>query len=316
MAKLKLKKQVKKNLIKLFILIIILISGTYLIKDFLYKRTYEYKLLELNYSIEEVHIIEDKFNDEELDLLLTKEYNPNLAKFLSEKYYIHDNLDRYINYAKENKKLDPKKVISLVNVNRDKEFYEDTKKANIKDEELIFVNKYYYLDKEYTPKNIIKTSSSYSYADNSLNETAFNAFKTLSDNAKKEGHTIVINSSYRDYESQEDIWETRKSLYGTKKADEYAARPGYSEHQTGYAIDVSDFYDENDTFGDTESFNWMKDNCYKYGFILRYPEDKEDITGFNYEPWHYRYVGTTIAEYIYNNNITFDEYYAYYLEKK
>ena len=111
----------------------------------------------------------------------------------------------------------------------------------------------------------------------------------------KEGHTIVINSSYRDYNSQKEIWESRKDLYGTRKADEYAARPGYSEHQTGYAIDVSDYYDVNDEFGKTDSFLWMKENCYKYGFILRYPEDKEDITGYSYEPWHYRYVGKDAA---------------------
>ena len=132
--------------------------------------------------------------------------------------------------------------------------------------------------------------------------------------AKKEGHTIVINSSYRDYESQEDIWETRKSLYGTKKADEYAARPGYSEHQTGYAVDVADFNDVNDKFGNTKSYIWMKENAHKYGFILRYPKDKEDITGYSYEPWHYRYVGKEIASKIYNENITFDEYYAYYID--
>lgn len=316
MAKLKLKKKAKKNLIKLSILIITIIIGIYFVKDYLYKQTYEYKLLELNYSIEEVHIIQDKLNNEELDLLLTKEYDSNISKFLSEKYYIHNNLERYINYAKSNKKIDINKIITLINVNRDKEFYEDIKKSNTEDKELIIVNKYYYLDKEYTPENIIKTSTSYSYANHSLNETAFEAFKTLSDDAKKEGFTIVINSSYRDYEYQEELWETRKSLYGTKRADEFAARAGHSEHQTGYAIDVSDYYDENDTFGETESFNWMKDNCYKYGFILRYPKDKEDITGFNYEPWHYRYVGNEIAEYIYNNEITFDEYHAYYLEKK
>ena len=81
------------------------------------------------------------------------------------------------------------------------------------------------------------------------------------------------------------------------------------------AIDVSDFNDKNDSFKDTESYTWMINNCYKYGFILRYPENKENITGYSYEAWHYRYVGTSLATKIYNEGITFDEYYAYYMEK-
>ena len=75
------------------------------------------------------------------------------------------------------------------------------------------------------------------------------------------------------------------------------------------------FNDKNDSFKDTESYTWMINNCYKYGFILRYPENKENITGYSYEAWHYRYVGTSLATKIYNEGITFDEYYAYYMEK-
>ena len=224
-------------------------------------------------------------------------------------------MDRYLNYAKENKDTEIAKIISLINVNRDKTFYEEPIKTNYQAEKLMLVNKYYYLDKDYEPNNIVTTSGTYSYANNSLNEETYNAYQELYDAAKLEGYTILIVSSYRNYEYQEELWNERKTMYGTRKADEYAARAGHSEHQTGYAIDVADFYDTNDKFGDTESFTWMKNNAHKYGFILRYPKDKEDITGYSYEPWHYRYVGKEIADKIYKENITFDEYYAYYLNK-
>ena len=88
-----------------------------------------------------------------------------------------------------------------------------------------------------------------------------------------------------------------------------SARKGHSEHQTGLAVDVSDIFGEYDDFANTKEFEWMMDNAYKYGFILRYPKYKTDITGFKYEPWHYRYIGIDMAKYLYNNNLTLEEYY-------
>ena len=87
------------------------------------------------------------------------------------------------------------------------------------------------------------------------------------------------------------------------------------EHQTGLALNISTRLKEGEeTFEDTEAYTWLLDNAYKYGFILRYPKDKEDITGFAFEPGHYRYVGIDVATKIHEEDITFDEYYAYYLE--
>ena len=91
---------------------------------------------------------------------------------------------------------------------------------------------------------------------------------------------------------------------------------GASEYQTVLTLDIFSKDNSNkNTFKDTEVFKWLKDNSYKFGFILRYPEDKVNVTGYGYESWHYRYVGKKIAKYIYENNITFEEYYAYYIEK-
>lgn len=311
----KLKKSVKRNFI-IILLIILSIVGYKLYSNYLYKQTYEYKLLQINYSLDEIKILEKKLINKQLDDLLNKEYIPNLTKIISEKYFIYNNLNRYMDYYNKNNKINLSKIISLVNVNRDRDYYKNPIITSYEKGKLMLVNKYYYLDKEYKPEDLMKTTGTYSYANNSLNSETYNAYKELYDDAKIKGYTILIVSSYRDFEYQDEIWNDRKELYGTRKADEYAARAGHSEHQTGYAIDVADFYDVNDKFGDTESFNWMLENSYKYGFILRYPKDKEDITGYSYEPWHYRYVGKEIANKIYNENITFDEYYAYYLDKE
>jgi LAS superfamily LD-carboxypeptidase LdcB len=134
--------------------------------------------------------------------------------------------------------------------------------------------------------------------------------------AKNEkGYNIVISSSYREYADQKELYDRRKKDKGEKEADKFAARPGHSEHQLGLAIDLDLYGKTYEKFEDTEEYAWLLENCYKYGFILRYPKDKEDITGYSFESWHYRYVGKEVAKYIHENNITFDEYYEYYLNK-
>ena len=315
MKKRKLKKKVKRILLLTIFIIIFSIFSITIYKNYNYKKTYEYKFLNLSYSLNEYEIIKNKLNNNELEKLLNLEYNENTSKIINEKYFMFKNFDRYLSYLDENPNTSIKDVISLVNVNRDRDYYKDMENTDINKGTSMLVNKYHALTSDYKPENIVKTSSTYSYANNSLNEEAYNAFKNLAEDAKKEGHTILILSSYRTYDDQKNLWDARKKAYGTRKADEYAARPGSSEHETGLAIDVADYYDKNDKFGETESFKWMINNCYKYGFILRYPEGKEDITGYSYEPWHYRYLGIELATKVYNEQITFDEYYEFYLNK-
>ena len=93
----------------------------------------------------------------------------------------------------------------------------------------------------------------------------------------------------------------------------HLAMPGTSEHQSGLCADLHNLPSASQKFADTPEYRWLFENCAKFGFILRYPKDKEYITGYQFEAWHYRYVGNDIAKYIYENNITYEEYYAYYL---
>lgn len=308
--------KLKKNVKIIIVLIIILSISLIGYKRYTYINSYDYKLLQVGYSDNEINILKIELTTKDLDKLLLEEYNESLVKFISEKYFIYSNLNRYLKYREDHENLEYNEIVTIVNVNRDREYYTDVIKTDTNKGHLMLVNKYFQLDKDYTPKDIIKASGVYAYANNSLSEEAYMAFKKLNKAATDSGYTILINSSYRDFKSQDDIWTKRKDYYGEDFADKYAARAGHSEHQTAYAIDVADFYDVNDKFGDTEAFIWMRDNSHKYGFILRYPKGKENITGYSYEPWHYRYVGIDVASVIYNENITFDEYYAYYIENK
>ena len=118
-------------------------------------------------------------------------------------------------------------------------------------------------------------------------------------------------STYRSYNYQVNLYNQYVKQDGKEKADTYSGRAGYSEHQTGLALDFCIYKDEKcyieHDVEDKIETKWIHQNCHRYGFILRYPLDKEDITKYSYEPWHLRYVGN-IASYIYNNNLTLEEY--------
>jgi D-alanyl-D-alanine carboxypeptidase len=130
-------------------------------------------------------------------------------------------------------------------------------------------------------------------------------------NAAKNDNIILLGvSGYRDYYYQEKLYNEKVDRSGKEEADKYVAQAGESEHQTGLAMDIlSDEYTTLDEgFKNTKAYNWIIENCYKYGFIIRYPEGKEDITGYDYEPWHIRYVGNEAAKQIAYNGITLEEY--------
>lgn len=312
-----MKRRIKKKpIIILLVIIILVVSLVFGIKRSIevsrYHKTYEYKFLQLEYSKEEFNVI-DKLSVDSKDYLLTLDYNRRIPKLINEKYFMEKNLRRYINLF--NKESDLTKIVSMVNVGADNDFYTNTKKTDISKKELMLTNKFNSLDETYDSTNMVSVSNRYSYGENQmLTSDTFDAFKTMFENAKKDNITLIINSSYRSYVDQDTVYEKYKKNRGEEYADSIAARPGYSEHQTGYAIDLITYGATSSTFEETDAFTWLKNNAYKYGFILRYPKDKEYLTGYSYESWHFRYVGLNAAKYIYENNITFDEYYAYFIE--
>ena len=225
-------------------------------------------------------------------------------------YFNYNYIDRYINYKEKNKELSIEQIIKNVNMNLDKTHYEDKIPAKNLNEETILVNKYYYLDENYVPNNLEKINNQYALDNMKLVKEAKEAFEKLSKDASKENLNIIAMSAYRSYSYQIDLYNRYAKSDGEEKADTYSGRPGHSEHQTGLAVDVYNKKLPYTSFENTKEYEWMMKNAYKYGFILRFPKDKEEETGYHFESWHYRYVGIDIATYIKENNISFEEYYA------
>lgn len=142
-----------------------------------------------------------------------------------------------------------------------------------------------------------------------LTSTTQSAFDKMNADAKSLGLNLWIASGYRSYATQKRLYNNYVSSDGKEAADTYSARPGYSEHQTGLAFDLNSV---EESFANTDEGKWVKDNCYRYGLIIRYPKGKESITGYIYEPWHLRYVGVELAIKLYNNGdwITLEEYFG------
>lgn len=187
-------------------------------------------------------------------------------------------------------------------------FYENINIVENPNDIDVLVNKNNKLDKNYVPYDLEKISILYSNDDKYLRKEAKDAFENLSMDAKRKGYRVIATSTYRSYDYQEKLYNHYVEEYGLEYADNCSARKGHSEHQTGLAVDVEGTDSDYNDFEDTKDFIWMKDNAHKYGFILRYPKDKTHITGFKYEPWHYRYVGIEIATYMYEHNLCLEEY--------
>lgn len=237
----------------------------------------------------------------------------NLVNLKKEKYYIDKNLERYLSYMKINPDFSLEKIVRNVNVNLDKKQYEDTFKTNVNDGVLMLVNKYYYLTEDYEPNDLVTLTAKYNKGTNSkMRKEAANAFMKMADAAMLDNIVIKNASGYRSYNYQVSLYDNYVKKDGKEAADTYSARPGFSEHQTGFVSDINII---DTSFENTDDFLWLHDNAYKYGFILRFPKDKEDVTGYQYEPWHYRYVGKKAAKTIHDEELTLEEYYAYYIEK-
>ena len=230
-------------------------------------------------------------------------------------YFHYDYLDRYPAFQEKNPTLEEEDIITRVNLNLDYPYYENTKQSNFLNKVNILVNKYIYLPKDYVPNNLAEISSSYAGSGKQLVYEAKEKFEQMADSAKKEGLTIRAISAYRSYQYQENLYNRYLQKDTREKVDTYSARPGHSEHQTGLVVDVDNTKVNFEEFESTLEFEWMKQHAHEFGFILRYPKGKENLTGYTYESWHYRYVGEAIAKYIYENKITLDEYYARFIDK-
>ena len=189
--------------------------------------------------------------------------------------------------------------------------FEDKKSEYIEGEKplyvdgMIVVNKQYGLPKDFNPSG------------GKIENEVIEAFEEMKEAAKKDGITINIKSGYRSYNTQKQLYNAFVRRDGEEEANRYSAKPGFSEHQTGLAIDITNQYTNRSIgswFNDTPQAKWLYENAHKYGFILRYPEGKEHITGYKYESWHYRYIGKEHSENFNMNTLTLEEYFGLYEE--
>lgn len=306
----------KLNVRNILIVVLIFVIGILLIiKNFTKNETNIDKLEKLGFTEKEIDTLVKYLNEDQINDLLELDKDSNIPKLVSDKYFIYDNLSRYLVYYNKNSNYKVRNIIEEVNTNRDRDYYTDIKVSSPKIITNTLVNKYYKIDENYSP-TLENISLQISYEGNKIIKEANIPLKKMIDDAKEDfNYSFIVTNSYRDNEYQIKIYDREKMNTNIRIADQKVARPGHSEHQLGLSVDLSLYGKKFDKFEETEEYLWLKDNSYKYGFIIRYPKDKENITGFPFEPWHIRYVGIDIAKHIFENNITFDEYYEYYISK-
>lgn len=315
------KKRLKiKNFLLLIIFIGLLSYATYYIYSYLYpeedlvdkvkdiinntdSEEETDSLEKFNYSKDEIKVIRNNLEESEIEKI--DKYYKNLSEYTKVSYFHIENIDRY-DTLKEKTNYTNEEIIMRVNTNLDRDFYTNIKTIDDPDDLLVLVNKYYKLPEGYIPDDLTSVEGV------TMRKEAAEALSKLAKDMRSEGLTINLHSGYRSENTQRSLYENYASADGYDEADTYSARPSHSEHQTGLAIDMTDNWSLSESFDNTDEFKWLSENTYKYGFILRYRKDNEYMTGYMYEPWHYRYVGKEVAKIIYENNLTYEEYCVLY----
>ncbi|MFD2445694.1 D-alanyl-D-alanine carboxypeptidase family protein [Bacillus sp. CGMCC 1.16607] len=182
---------------------------------------------------------------------------------------------------------------------------------------MALVNKQFGLPNTFLPNDLMRPAVTFSFGDQKLEKSMLRkkaavALEAMFADAKNNGIELFAVSGYRSYAYQDMLFKAEVKKVGKEKAMEAVAYPGQSEHQTGLSMDISSKREEmllTENFGNTPEGKWLAENAHRFGFILRYPKGKESITGYQYEPWHFRYVGTEASEDIYENQWTLEEYF-------
>lgn len=322
--------------VKIFLVVIIIlaIAGTFGYKQLVkynYKKSYEYKFTSLGYSIDDYKLFKSKIKNEDLEKLLEYEYNEFIPEFFKCQYFMFKNLDGYLSQVITQEDdffkyhgtdgYDYDYIVALTNTSAINTHYENTVPTKVDDNYSMLVNKFHYLKEDYVPDDLVEIDWKYRLGlkddHKYIRREVMDAFINMWEKAQEEQIYLLVDSAYRSYEKQDQVYKEYESKKGTKYADSIAARAGYSEHQTGLTLDI---YSKESTsaseFKNTKTYAWLVNNSYKYGFILRYPEKKEKLTGYNYESWHYRYLGVDLATKVHDSNLTYDEYYAFYLDNE
>ncbi len=291
---------------------------TYPVYSHVYQ-VYEDEWLQLGYSNNDIKLLNTRLTTDQLKRILKEHITRYiLFSYLQYETFSFDDITD-CEKIRNSEQVSFKEALNLKHhPYLTSEFYTHMKEAINIDTNLILVNKNYYLSKDYIPKNLVftqdlnllvKQDTSRYY----LQSDAYYALKALFTKAEKSNFIFYISNGYRSYEKQAQLYNSY--LLNGGNADLYSARPGHSEHQSGLAVDITckaADYLLTQQLQYTDEGVFIKTQAYHFGFIERYPKDKEEVTGYMYEPWHLRYVGVKVATIIYQENLTLEEYLLRY----
>lgn len=266
--------------------------------------------LPLGYSGKEINYI-FKLSNKNIEKLSKSEYI-DITNYYNISNFNVDNIDRYNQYYESNN-YSYQDVVTYVNINLDLKAYSVTKEVEDPNNLLVLVNKYNFLPNNYKPEDLTYVPGA--YGNNvPMREVIKEPFIELQKAAEEEiGIILKPTTAFRDQSFQNTLYNNYVAKDGVEAADTYSARPGFSEHQTGLAIDLKNTLISSSTRLNDSDFEWLSNNAHRFGFIIRYPKEKVDITGYQFENWHIRYVGLNIAKTIYENNLTLEEYIDLYI---
>lgn len=245
------------------------------------------KLVALEYTQEEIKTIFKSLEEDDIVPLFIFEKQSDVTKFISD--IKKGNMDGYLKPYENTTTLDAMTNDALV-----------TKKQG--------------LSATFIPEELTSISQYCAFNPGKLTQEATTAFNAMCMDAKEQDIYFASMTAYRSYEEQSSRYAKLSDQYGSLQVDDYTPRPGHDEHQTGLAVNVSSMasYPEGTTFVNTNEYTWLVEHAASYGFVFRYPQGKEYITGMDYEPAHLRYVGAELAESMHTNDLTLEEYHAIY----
>lgn len=287
------------------IIAILLISGV-LVQNFRKNNTNDNPKEEIVEKVAGQDILEESgLSEEEVKAIISlNNYRPSLAK-------------RYADYTKAST---PEQRVMEVNCDMDLEPYSTTQIIEDDSDVTLLVNKFHSLPEGYKPNDLVvlKEHACVQGIDYScqavdqmeLRKEAYDAYLKFCEEAMKHDLEIRAIAGYRTYDYQKMLWDYNADIYGNEYADQYFARPGQSEHNTGLAIDITFNGHNYNEIENADGYAWILENMHNYGFILRYPESKTNVTRYGYESWHIRYVGLEAAKEIVEHNWTLEEYYG------
>ena len=269
----------------------------------------EGRLCRAGYPANEAHALASQLNTAQIDSLISHHgYDTTAYHLVTGRYFIAENLERYLTCHKGDTAMTVNDIIAMVNVGADR-LWQDSVPCDTSKGFLMLINRSHYLSEHYRDSNMVAFEKDFAFGKNMADTAVVQAYYKMRLECLQQTKThLMVSSSYRSYSEQQD---THKQY-----SKNLVAQAGYSEHQTGLSLDIVSLeHLEKWAFGESTEGIWVRENCHLYGFILRYPKGKDHITGYDYEPWHLRYVGVDVAKRIHDEDLTLDEYYAYYIDR-